>query len=393
MTIMPANTIVEIPEFVQNNLKYFFSHPDAYKKPLLIYSAGHLTQTILSTGLIDPNRVHAIFDRKKETHGHTINGITIVNPENLSDYQDTNLVILSNRYHVDIYSELKPICDMLNIELLDACAEQNEINFNELQYYYSDKGLYSAFEQINNRKYLWHVALPKSGSTWLTTIMRFIYLNKGWQVDTLTTTVGVQKQEIDPRYFFTKGGQYENIFFQHQHCAYSAHTRNLIVRSGTKCIVQLRGLFDVVISTHDYFRKLLQSNDPETVVLPQGALYWSDEYLFDYIIDMVLPWYISFVKGWLSSDLQKYGIISFVKYEELLKNPLKEIMKITNWAELNVTENDIRQAIVASEKAHTRKNKAQIGRGRTLLSKEQKKRIERQAAYLFPENSQLQSVL
>jgi hypothetical protein len=99
------------------------------------------------------------------------------------------------------------------------------------------------------------------------------------------------------------------------------------------------------------------------------------------------------VSGWINSDIVGDDRVFFLKYNDLLEDPLSQILRITNWAELDITATEISDALEAANKGYTRKNKAQIGRGRLILSEAQQKKIEKIASHHFPEHELLQSVL
>lgn len=245
------------------------------------------------------------------------------------------------------------------------------MDYQDLVEIYSESGLKEVFSQVNQRNYLWQIALPKSGSTWLTNIMSNIYMDMGWSVGRLVPLYGRRNQEIDPRYFFQYGSFNSNVFFIQQHCVYSDYTHYLINISRTKCILQVRNLFDVAVSVYDHVSQVLDNGHNELKNFPKGVSAMNKEMLMDYVIHVEMPWYIKYVEGWYNSPLMKTGKIFKVKYEEMLYDVVSSVKGIIEFAELNVSEETIINAIGNTRSANTRFNKGKIGRGSEVLNDKQ----------------------
>lgn len=379
-----------ISDGIDRNLNAFFSRRDLAGKTITIYSAGRLTQSILMSKKYPNYRISRIFDKNPTLHGTQIEQIPIASPQHIQELRNAIIIIVSTRGFPSIYLELKPVCDKLGIELLDISLEYSceadpaNFDFPALQANCSEQGLANAFAQTSSRNYLWHVAMPKSGSTWLTAVLENICRSKGWEVGRLFPYAGRRNFEIDPRYFFIDGCVDSSVFFHHQHCEYSDYTAYLVLRSRSKCIVQIRSVLDAAASLVDWYKYMLKTGHPDAITLPKNAAQWTDEYFINYVIDHNLPTYIRFAEGWLHSDLMSRGdLLTLVRFENLLTNPLDEVVRISRWANLKASQEEIKFALEAAGNADTKKNKGLVGRGRQLFSIQQLNKIENLVGYYF----------
>lgn len=385
-----AGIYVPIPDNIDRNLSAFFSRKDLDGKTIAVYSAGRLTRAVLASKRYPNHRIATILDQNPALHGKFVERIPVESPDHIAGLKNAVIVILSTRAFPSIYVDLKLRCDELSIELVDisleydARPESGHFDFPLLQASYREQGLADAFARTPARNYLWHVAMPKSGSTWLTSTLESLYHHKGWEVGRLFPYSGRRRFEIDPRYFFIDGDVNSNVFFHHQHCEYSDYTAYLILRSRAKCIVQIRSILDAAASMIDWYKHILQTNHPDVVYLPKRAVHWSDADFVDYVIDHDLPWYVRFVEGWLKSDLISRGdLLTLVRYENLLPDPKGEVSRLCTWANLAVSPAEIESALLSAGNADTKKNHGVTGRGRKLFSQQQLSRAERLAGYYF----------
>jgi len=254
-------------------------------------------------------------------------------------------------------------------------------SFDEIQRVYRENSLIQILDQTTSRKYLWHIALPKSGSTWLTRILSALYAKNNWEIGSLLPYYGRRNQEIDPRYFLASGSMDAHVFFVQQHCVYSEYTKFLIERSRTQCILQVRNIFDALVSAFDHLHKALHEQAVEQDLLPRGASEWEDTVLMDYIIDMEAPWYIRFLEGWLNSPLMESGHVRLVHYEDLLTDPESVVADVLNFSGTQGSLSQIKDALSQANQGNTRLNRGVVGRGGKLLNSAQLLKIIRMIAY------------
>ena len=98
-----------------------------------------------------------------------------------------------------------------------------------------------------HRKHLWLVAAPKSGSTWLTSLLHSLL---EWQWVAPVAGGDRREQEVDIRPMLVCPEQ--NVFSPQQHCRYSEFTRNFIQQFRVRVVLQGRNIFDTVVSFRDH---------------------------------------------------------------------------------------------------------------------------------------------
>jgi len=227
------------------------------------------------------------------------------------------------------------------------------------------------------RKHAWIIAAPKSGSTWLSVILERLL---GWKKVVLTGSSNQRReQEVDVRQMVRFPG--ENIFSPHQHCRASDTTVNFIKQFRVKPIIQVRDIYDSVVSFRDHCRRdgLLHS----MAYLDGKFLEFSEEKQFHCIIDLVLPWYFNFYAGWFQVKGFAREELLFVDYDDLRMDTKQSLVKILDFLEEVRTEAEIERAMGHAGGCETLKNKAVSGRGRELLNDRHKERI-RQLRQYYP---------
>lgn len=264
------------------------------------------------------------------------------------------------------------------------------MSLKNFQLYNSNTKFFSLLSSTSNRSYLWHVAMPKSGTTWLSNIFSHLYKLKGSTVAALVPHYGTRPQEIEPKLFLTTGkpcNLNEKIFFVQQHCVWSEYTEFLVKLTNTKIIFQHRNIFDVMISARDHYQSAIKGNNEESNIVPKPLFSKSPEALLDYIIDTKCGWYCEFLYGWLQSKLFNSKSLFQVRYEDLVNDTFEVINKVNSYFSLKFTFQEIERAINLSNMTKTRKNIGQNNRSKAILSDMQKEKILNIASYYnLPKN-------
>lgn len=165
---------------------------------------------------------------------------------------------------------------------------------------------------------LFIVSFPKSGNTWMRFLIGTLYFNK--QVDWLNM------ENVVP-----------DIYTHSNHLLSIASPRILKSHENydsryQKVIYVVRDVRDVVISL--YYFELKYTNKPTL----------SFDEFFKYFIK-ACPWWSDHVMGWLNNkDKIKNGFL-LVKYEDLLKDINKEVLRIVQFLNIKRTDGEIYQAI------------------------------------------------
>lgn len=208
---------------------------------------------------------------------------------------------------------------------------------------------------------------PKSGSTWLRTILTGL---PGMRTAWISDGAGRAEQELSPHRLASAG--FHDFVAQH-HVRFHDGTRRQIGRFGLKPVVLVRDIFDCLVSLADHVRtnwpELPQALvTPEILALPDGEL-------LDFVIDMAAPWYIDFYVSWLSCP----GV-PLVRYEDLVRDPSAVVAGLVCRLGLEASATEIGRAIAAAENGPVLFNRGVVGRG-AALTEAQRGRILRQASY------------
>ena len=213
----------------------------------------------------------------------------------------------------------------------------------------------------NVEKHLFLICAPKSGSTWLTNILKRILK---WKIVKLLPAFEHREQEIDLVPLFESRAK-GNVFSPHQHLRYSHYTEKIINALDSYLILQLRDLYDTIISYKDHLNK-------ESVKVP--AAFMNDEnwelltekQKLSFVVDLVVPWYFNFYCGWITSNLYKEGRIKIITYSDMKKDAFSTVKDILEYIKEPSSDSKIEKAMAEVVKKNTRKNKGITGRGNQI---------------------------
>lgn len=191
--------------------------------------------------------------------------------------------------------------------------------------------------------------------------------------------VGVQDDEQDI-YF---PALVDNAFHgtsSRMHMRAKHHNIELMQQYGLKPVVQVRNLFDIVVSLRDHCRRT-----PIFGIAHMGEVYNNSEKSrqYDMVIDLLVPWYLSFFVSWTRVKEQKLLDTLWVSYEEMMGDKVEAFTKVCDFYDIPATEATIKKAISAIEgdKRRSNFNVGKVGRGKAELSEAQVNRIRRMAGY------------
>lgn len=228
---------------------------------------------------------------------------------------------------------------------------------------------------------VWHVAMPKSGSSWLDLVLgNGLVEDFGFRTDRLSSGGGYREQEFCVKRFRRARFRGRRLYFLHQHCGFSAYVAQQCMKRDVKIILQVRSIPDCIVSIVDHWRR-------ETAVGPIAYLKDADVRALSVAeqqqlaVDVVAPWYFRFWAGW--NDALRGAVPGFekqihlVRYEDLLRDPVSGFLRAAQFCDPRVTEEQVRDWMARadagqrSSKANKmvrtmRKNVAQTGRGKTL---------------------------
>ena len=211
--------------------------------------------------------------------------------------------------------------------------------------------------------------MPKSGSTYLHTVLREI---TGLDDASLCELGDQNEGDICEKRL--RRLRRRSVIQQHV----KATQTNLkwLSHYGVRPIVQTRSLFDVLPSLHDHFER-------EQNGLPCGYigrefwdLSWNDR--MEYLIRIHLPWYLNFLLSW--HEAAKRIETCPIAYEELFADPFNTIMRTLDFYRVSTSRQQIAAAMVRTGQRNTRFNVGTSGRGTELLTNRHKRMIQDLAA-------------
>ena len=185
-----------------------------------------------------------------------------------------------------------------------------------------------------NRKHAWLVAAPKSGSTWLTNMLRQLL---GWQPTSLVSAWDRREQEIDVRRMLEF--PQADLFSIQQHCRLSAPTRDFIKRFRVQVILQGRNLWDCVVSLRDHF--LRESTVTPVCYVDNTFSDQPPDRQLDSVIDLAVPWFLHFYASWFTG--RQVGEVDFlwIDYESLCRDTAGQLRRVVDYLGLSRSDEEI----------------------------------------------------
>ena len=201
---------------------------------------------------------------------------------------------------------------------------------------------------------------PKSGSTFISRTMHEL---PGFAKLSAVPIHDRREQELERESIRSLIGLRKNAVYQH-HVRHSLHLEHLIADYNIHIVVMVRDLRDVCQSVSDH----LNSESPVwfNAFLDEDTLadLNRDNRLPEFIVDLMIPWYVNFYAGWTAYD-RSGGSVQWINYEDMVGNELATISSILTGAGLEVSESEIQRAL--DQPRFTRLNVGKVGRGREFL--------------------------
>jgi hypothetical protein len=142
-----------------------------------------------------------------------------------------------------------------------------------------------------------------------------------------------------------------NYVAQH-HIMFSATTAAYCNTFSIKPIVSYRNFFDCVPSVKDWFDRggLDNIRHGPVVHIPTEYFRMPDKDKFDFIIDMMMPWYSQFIIGW-----QECSNCVSVNYEKLATDPMTTLADVSDKFALGLSRPVIEGALERAAQRPTKK--------------------------------------
>ena len=219
--------------------------------------------------------------------------------------------------------------------------------------------------KCSDKKLIWHVAMPKSGCTWLTMILHHGLSELNWQTINLVPDAKRREQVVTPTELLRQKALNVNVFAAQQHCLFSEHALSFLSNFNVHLVLQVRNVYDCIVSYVDHLNN-------ESVIIPAIFLtetIWQElsaEQKLQFVVDNIVPWYIQFWVSWTLGLEDTEVSYQIVHYENLLVDTENEVYKVARNCSSQLTKGDVAKWLHKPTNDQTRKNKAVRGRGQHL---------------------------
>ncbi|MEW4527077.1 sulfotransferase domain-containing protein [Maioricimonas sp. JC845] len=214
----------------------------------------------------------------------------------------------------------------------------------------------SRLARERQRKLLFISCFPKSGSTYLVTLMHEI---TGFPRVHPTEHLGGHEQDFSKRELHAI--RHANGVC-HQHVKATGFNLQLANKYGVRPVVLVRNIFDIVPSLRDHFR--LESTEFPTGYVPKTFFEMPEEVQFELIVRTHIPWYFNFLMSWEAAE----GSIPmhWLTYEELFQDTAGVASDLLKFWNVQASDVQLSSAVNRMASRNTRRNKGVSGRGTAL---------------------------
>ncbi|HUB66113.1 MAG TPA: sulfotransferase domain-containing protein [Candidatus Methylacidiphilales bacterium] len=216
--------------------------------------------------------------------------------------------------------------------------------------------------------------MPKSASTYMTELLRY-YLN--FPVHDLIRTYGRCEQEIS--WSKLASVMDSDALFAHHHVRASESTLKIVRLFNVHTLVMIRNLFDAVISFRDHLVDEGLEN-PQAYV-QEEFLEWERRRQYEFIIDLILPWYLNFLVSWIEAKKHPDIRLLWINYSDWIYQPEATLKRIGAFCGLDHSDEAAARAVVQAKKKPIRLNVGRPGRGLELLDDELQAKVEHLFSY------------
>jgi hypothetical protein len=228
-----------------------------------------------------------------------------------------------------------------------------------------------------NKVHILIACLPKSGSTFIASTIKNITEFNFIQFQPVR---GTNDHNIDPSIFYSS--LKVNTVTQ-LHLKPNALNKKLIKENNIKVVYLYRSILDSLRSFHNH---ILNENDQWFMfTASKDFKNWNIERQFDFIIDLILPWYINFITSWENEIT--YGSLEIlpIDYDDFKKDNHQIINKILKFYGLDY---DQAKVDLGLENSYQMKRKLRFNEKKDIYSfnEEQVKKVKKMISY-YPHNS------
>jgi hypothetical protein len=169
----------------------------------------------------------------------------------------------------------------------------------------------------------------------------------------------------------------------HVHMQALAANRHFIEALDLRPVVMIRALPDMLASYLDELEdQPLRPDKWLNIKVPSGYSGFSEERKGDFIIEMIVPWYVSFFSTWWDYAKTDARVL-FLDYDEFRTAPAANLERLLAHSRVPRSRQQCQSALdeVWEERNSFRFNKGISGRGRTRFTSAQMDRLRRMIGY------------
>ncbi|MGB2752103.1 MAG: sulfotransferase domain-containing protein [Pyrinomonadaceae bacterium] len=232
------------------------------------------------------------------------------------------------------------------------------------------------FSEADLGKHIFVTCAPKSGSTFLKNLLVSI---TGFKFMFAVYSSLQNEQELDLPHLM-KFGNINTV--TQQHARASEANIQMMQAFGIKPTVLVRNIFDTTASLLDFYTNGFVFS---TYFDKEEFLSFDDDQKIDLLIEYVLPWYFQFVASWQRAEREGRLEVNWITYEEMVADKAKMADRVLGFYGIKAPPELIDQKLaeIESDRENNRFNKGGTGRGKLVLTDEQRNRIRRLARH-FP---------
>jgi hypothetical protein len=138
--------------------------------------------------------------------------------------------------------------------------------------------------------------------------------------------------------------------------------------------VLVRSLPDAVVSLYDHLHR---------TALKASMAYVNERFFdldrerqIDFVVDLFMPWYVSFYASWFDAEAQRKCPVTWVRYEDMTADSAGTMAQVLERAGVGIDRAAIEAGIARAKSGDIKLNRGIAGRGREFLNDAQRGRIE-----------------
>ena len=232
------------------------------------------------------------------------------------------------------------------------------------------------FPEADLGTHIFITCAPKSGSTFLKNLLVSI---TGFKFMFAVYSSLQNEQELDLPHLIKFGNV--NTVTQ-QHARASEANIQMMQAFGIRPTILVRNIFDTTASLLDFYTNGFVFS---TYFDKEEFLTFDDDQKIDLLIEYVLPWYFQFVASWQRAENDGRLDVNWITYEEMVADKAKMAERVLKYYGINAPNALIEEKLaeIEADRENNRFNKGGTGRGKLVLTSEQRDRITRLARH-FP---------